>query len=64
MIGYVIENILEGKEKVYHWHDIEALQARKDITLLDIRTEEEYSRGHIEGYINIPLDSLRQRIGN
>lgn len=63
MIGYVIENILEGKEKVYHWHDIEALQARKDITLLDTRTEEEYSRGHIEGYINIPLDSLRQRIG-
>ena len=32
------------------------------VTLLDVRTHSEYARGHIEGFINIPVDSLRERI--
>lgn len=31
-------------------------------TLLDIRTEGEYRRGHLEGFRNIPLDSLRAHL--
>lgn len=27
--------------------------------LLDVRTEEEYRKGHIEGSINLPLDRIR-----
>ena len=33
------------------------------VTLLNTRTVGEYSRGHIEGFTNIPVDELRERIG-
>jgi len=32
------------------------------VTLLDTRTVEEYSQGHISGFINIPVDELRERL--
>ena len=62
MAGFVMENILTGKVKQFHWHDVEALQKKRDVTLLDVRTPQEYARGHISGFINIPLDDLRQRL--
>ena len=30
--------------------------------LLDVRTTAEYNRGHIEGFRNIPVDELRERL--
>ena len=33
------------------------------MTLLDTRTPGEFRRGHIEGFTNIPVDELRERIG-
>jgi len=33
------------------------------VSLLDSRTAEEYENGHAEGFINIPLDDLRERLG-
>ena len=62
MAGYVIEDILTGKAKYFHWHDVDKLIGDKDITLLDVRTETEYKLGHIEGFINIPVDDIRGRI--
>ena len=57
-------NLLDGTVKQYHWQDVPALQKRSgDVVLLDTRTTEEYSRGHIEGTRNIPLDELRERLG-
>ena len=32
------------------------------VTLLDVHTEEEYQRGHLDGFCNIPLDVLRERL--
>lgn len=61
MAGFVIENILTGKVKNFHWHDVNALPKDGSVTLLDTRTPMEYDNGHIEGFINIPLDSLRER---
>ncbi|MGL5694439.1 MAG: CoA-disulfide reductase [Peptostreptococcaceae bacterium] len=61
-VGYVIENILTDKVKNYHWHDIASLQNESNIILLDVRPKEEYNNGKIEGTINIPLESLRDRI--
>ncbi|HPD00590.1 MAG TPA: FAD-dependent oxidoreductase, partial [Acetivibrio sp.] len=62
MAGYVIENILTNKVKIFHWHDVNNLPRDGSVTLLDIRTVNEYNRGHIKGFVNIPLDSLRSRL--
>lgn len=62
MAGFVIENILTGKVKIFHWHDIEALPKDGSVMLLDTRTPMEYTNGHIDGFINIPLDELRFRL--
>ncbi|MDR2168672.1 MAG: DsrE/DsrF/DrsH-like family protein [Planctomycetaceae bacterium] len=63
MAGFVIENILTGKVKIFHWHNIAELQKTDGVILLDVRTATEYGNGHIDGFINIPLDELRGRIG-
>ena len=63
MAGYVIENLLAGRVKNFHWHDIDSLPKDGSLTLLDVRTAEEYECGHLDGFINIPLDELRPRIG-
>ena len=62
IVGYTIENILTEKLKDYHWHDVEGLPRDGSVTLIDTRTEEEYNDGHIDGFINIPLDNIRDRI--
>jgi rhodanese-related sulfurtransferase len=63
MAGYVIENTLTGKVKHFHWHEVDTLPRDGSVTLLDVRSPEEYAEGHIDGFINIPVDSLRERIG-
>ncbi len=45
-------------QKVY-----DNLSSGKDVTILDVRTPHEYSRGFIKGSINIPLQDLPQKIG-
>lgn len=34
------------------------------ITLLDVRTPGEFQNGHIDGFINIPVDDLREHLGD
>ena len=62
MAGFVIENLLAGRVRSYHWHDVEKLRGDGNVTLLDARTADEYSIGHIDGFINIPVDELRDRL--
>ena len=61
MAGFMIDNISKGLKQ---WHLSDAAELPRDgtVTLLDTRTEGEYRRGHIEGFRNIPVDELRQRI--
>lgn len=60
--GYMIDNIKNGVLKQWHISDLDTLRD-KCVTLLDTRTEAEFAAGHIQGFINIPVDDLRGRIG-
>ena len=60
--GFMIDNIAEGILKQWHLEDIRELPKDGSVTLLDVRTTAEYSRGHIEGFTNIPVDELRDRL--
>lgn len=61
MAGFIIENILTGKLKQFFYEDIVNLPKDGSATLLDARTPGEYRKGHIDGFINIPVDDLRSR---
>jgi CoA-disulfide reductase len=62
MAGFVAENVLSGKTEVITPE--EYLNYNKDNTiLLDVRSDIEFSTGHIEGALNIPVDNLRERLG-
>lgn len=62
MAGYVAENILKGISKIFHYHDVSSLPKDGSVNLIDTRTKGEYRLGHIDGFINIPVDSLRERM--
>lgn len=62
MLGFVAENIVTGKIKQFFWDDVESLSRDGSVTLLDVRTATEVQRGKIDGFVNIPLDSLREHI--
>lgn len=59
MAGFAAENLLEGSVKNFHWHDVHELTKSDNAIFLDVRTNIEYKRGHIDGFMNIPLDELR-----
>ncbi len=62
MAGFMIENLAKGKMKQFFVEDVANLPRDGSVTLLDARTPEEFSYGHIEGFINIPVDELRDRL--
>ncbi len=62
MAGFMTENIAENLLKQFHLEDLKELSAREDVTLLDVRTKKEYEHGHVDGFINIPVDDLRERL--
>ncbi len=62
MLGFVAENIVSGKLKQFFWHDVENLPRDGSVFLLDTRTPFEVMQGKIDGFVNIPLDSLRERL--
>jgi NADPH-dependent 2,4-dienoyl-CoA reductase/sulfur reductase-like enzyme/rhodanese-related sulfurtransferase len=62
MAGFVAENVLQNRVDVLSIGQFMDYN-RENTTLLDVRTEGEYQGGHLEGAINIPVDSLRGRLG-
>ncbi|MDY2960040.1 MAG: FAD-dependent oxidoreductase [Hornefia sp.] len=60
--GFMIENISTGKVKQFRYDEVQKLCQRDDVTLLDTRTKKEVSGGSIEGFRNIPVDRLRDRL--
>lgn len=62
MAGFVAENVINGTVRQFFWHDVEKLPRDGSVTLLDVRTKTEIARGMIAGFINIPLDDLRDNL--
>ena len=62
MAGFIIDNIAKGTLKQWHLEDMDKISKDKSAVLLDVRTVDEFSRGHMDGFKNIPVDELRERI--
>jgi len=62
MAGYVAENVLAGRMEVLTTDQFMAFDKEKAV-VVDVRTGIEFDNGHIEGAINIPVDNLRERLG-
>lgn len=62
MLGFVAENLATGLSQNIQWHELAAAQ-EAGATLLDVRTKGEFEAGAIPGAILIPVDELRDRMG-
>lgn len=60
MAGFVGANVLNGD--VRFWFADEHPSRTAAGTILDVRTKREYSQGHIEGAVNIPIHEVRSRL--
>ena len=63
MAGFMIDNLSRGRLKQFFLEELEKLPRDGSAILLDVRTPEEYAGGHAEGFRNIPVDELRDRLG-
>ncbi len=59
--GFVASNVRSGDMPVCHTEDV--AHPRPDQMLLDVRTAAEVAAGTIPGAVNIPIDDLRDRLG-
>ena len=60
MAGFVAENILLGRLRIFYWNEIGLITA--DDLLIDVRRADEFESGKINNAINIPVDELRKRM--
>lgn len=63
MAGFMAENIRDGLVGQWYYDDEPTLPRDGSVTLLDVRTAEEFATGNIDGFVNIPVDELRERAG-
>jgi rhodanese-related sulfurtransferase len=62
MAGYVASNILRGDMPVTYWDELNKLPSEKGM-LVDVRTKEEFAQGAVSMANNVPLDELRDKLG-
>lgn len=62
MAGFMIENISNGIVKQFFLEEVDNLPRDGSVTLLDARTKGEYERGHLDGFLNISVDSLKENL--
>lgn len=59
--GYVADHLLGGRSPVVTWRDV-AHRRPAELTLVDVRTPDEFALGSLPGALNIPLDEVRSRL--
>ena len=71
MAGFVASGVIRGDQPVAHCTDLhpglvafsEQSAAPQDPLILDVRTPTEFAAGFVLGAVNIPVDVLRNRLG-
>ncbi len=62
MAGFVLENLFNGLVKQFHYDEVPNLPTDGSVFLVDVRTPAEYEAGHADGFVNIPLDDVHDRM--
>lgn len=62
MAGFLAQNVLDGLTDVVGVDQLETLDPAA-VTLVDVRNPAECTGGVLDGAVNIPLDELRDRLG-
>ena len=60
-VGYVGDNVLDGRTDTVQWHEL-ADELARGAVLVDVRTAGENAAGSIPGAVNIPVDDLRDHL--
>jgi NADPH-dependent 2,4-dienoyl-CoA reductase/sulfur reductase-like enzyme/rhodanese-related sulfurtransferase len=61
MAGFVAENILMQRLRIFYWNELSKITDHD--LLIDVRRVDEFKNGKIPKAINIPVDELRERLG-
>jgi NADPH-dependent 2,4-dienoyl-CoA reductase/sulfur reductase-like enzyme/rhodanese-related sulfurtransferase len=61
MVGFVASNVIQGDCRIVHAENLNAENICKWL-VLDVRSAEEFSTGHLPGAINLPIDTLRDHV--
>lgn len=62
MAGFMAEDLDHGLVQQWRAEDEPALPRDGSVQLVDVRTQAEYAAGHIDGFINLPVDQLREHL--
>lgn len=62
MAGFMAEDLDQGLVQQWRVEDEPALPRDGSVQLVDVRTQAEYAAGHIDGFINLPVDQLREHL--
>lgn len=60
LAGMVGQNVLDGTLRLWYPHELERVTG--SALVLDVRSRDEYSTGHLPGAVNIPHTELRDRL--
>jgi NADPH-dependent 2,4-dienoyl-CoA reductase/sulfur reductase-like enzyme/rhodanese-related sulfurtransferase len=59
--GMILDNALNRGRKILTIQEL--IQNRTSFKVIDVRSNKDFGKGHIEGAINIPLEELREKAG-
>jgi rhodanese-related sulfurtransferase len=62
MAGFVAAGLLRGDHPQVDLEAVLAASREQRPFLVDVRTAQEFSQGHIPGALNIPVDEVRSRL--
>lgn len=62
MAGFMAEDLDQGLVQQWRAEDEPTLPRDGSVQLVDVRTQAEYAAGHIDGFINLPVDQLREHL--